>query len=199
MRLQCVGADSSLSITISKSYLQDMLGEALNQYQRFAEGDEAALKDLYQEFGSLIYGLSKQLVGSDAEDLTQNVFISAWRSRASFDEGRGTMKAWLCSICRNRAIDILRKRQKDVALMQRSKDQLATQVIDVDSPVDSLVVHEALADLPVQRKQVLEMCYIQGMTHQQISDKSGFPLGTVKSHINRGLRQLASELGASRE
>jgi len=169
------------------------------QYRRFINGDEAALKEIYDEHSPLIMGLSRKLVGPEAEDLVQVVFLSAWSGRENFDPQKGSMKSWLCGITRFRAIDILRKKSRQ-PFSPVDNVESTTQTfnsLEVDLLVDSLVVHEALDELPEEKQRILKLGFIDQFSHSEIALKTGLPLGTVKSHIRRGLELLQKELGVS--
>jgi len=174
-----------------------------NYYQGFLDGKESALKEIYLEFSPLILGLSRKLVGEDAEDLLQIVFLSAWKNRSQFDSSRGSMKSWLCGITRHRAIDLLRKKTPTCAMSVEDSEQflISKNISDkqVDQIVDSVVVEEALKELPLQKKRLIEMGFIEQLSHTEIANKTSLPLGTVKSSIRRGLELLQTELAGSNE
>jgi len=171
------------------------------RYKGFSDGNEAALKEIFQEHSPLILGLSRKLVGEDAEDLLQTVFLSAWKNRKQYDPVRGSMKSWLCGITRFRAIDLLRKNSSNQSTSIKDTDvfadadSLADQ--DVDKIVDALVIKEALKELPSNKKRLLEMGFIQQLSHKEIAEITSMPLGTVKSTIRRGLELLEIELEGS--
>jgi RNA polymerase sigma factor (sigma-70 family) len=165
--------------------------------ERFAGGDETALREAYDAHGRLVYAVCRRLVGDDAEDLTQQVFVAAWQSRQRFEPGRGSLGSWLAGISRFKAIDHLRAKGRRVTLVSERSGPAPTVEADVDEVTDRLVVNRALADLPSDRRQVLELAFYADLTHQDIAARLDLPLGTVKSHVRRGLVALRSALEGS--
>ena len=152
---------------------------------------------VFREHAPRVYGLARRMLGNDAdaEDVTQSVFVSAWKGRATYDPERGTLAGWLVGISRRRVIDKLR-----VLDRERRAREAAAGVMDpagspplYDAPdqvVDRIVVADGLARLPDNQRRVLELAFFDDLTHQQICKVTGLPLGTVKSHVRRGLEQL---------
>lgn len=163
--------------------------------QRFAEGDEAALREAFDAWGGLVLSLARRTLRSeaDAEDVVQQTFVDAWRARETFDPGRGELPGWLVGIARRRSIDRLRASQRqpdpvaDVAADEPAADE-------IDAVADRLLVATAVAELPVAQRRVLELAFWHGCTHHDIAERLGLPLGTVKSHIRRGLERLRGRL-----
>ncbi len=166
---------------------------------RLAAGDESALQDLFAEHGPLVMGLARRLVGGDAEDLTQQVFLDAWRSRHRFDPSKGSAAAWLTGITRFKAIDHWRAADRRPSTPSAEAGELESVEADVDQVVDHLIVTRALEALPPVRREVVELGFYHDLTHPEIAEKLRIPLGTVKSHMRRGLEALNRELGVSRE
>ncbi len=159
----------------------------------FRAGDEGALKTLYDRHGALIFriALATLRVQSDAEDVTQATFVSAWRGRETYDPEQGPLKAWLIGIVRRRVIDQIRvnERHRLTELAVKEVDNRP----DVPSPeriVDRLVVADALDELPDPQRRVLRLAFFDDLTHTQIAARTGMPLGTVKSNLRRGLMTL---------
>jgi RNA polymerase sigma factor (sigma-70 family) len=165
--------------------------------ERFVEGDEAALRAAFEAHGGLVHTLCKRLVGDDAEDLTQQVFVAAWQGRHGFDPSRGSLSSWLAGISRFKAIDHLRARGRRVVLVSEDHGAPATVESRVDEVADRLVVNLALADLPPERRHVLELAFFEDLSHGDIAERTGLPLGTVKSHVRRGLASLKAALEGS--
>lgn len=166
--------------------------------QRLVAGESAALKDLFDEFGPTIMGLCRRLVGGEAEDLVQLIFLDAWRTRERYDPSRGSLGAWLTGIARFKIIDHWRANGRRPTVPQPDVGLNSSTEPEVDRIVDQLVLTKALAQLPPVRREVVQLGFYQGFSHQEIADKLAMPLGTVKSHIRRGLQTLYGELGASR-
>lgn len=175
--------------------------------RRFRSGDEDALAAAYDRWGSLVHGLAVRAVGaSDAEDVTQQVFIAAWQSRDRFRPDAGALPGWLVGITRHKIADALSRRPRhlevvtDPTEVAAGSDQL---VPDPDQrPEDDVAARLLLADelarIGQPQRRIVELAFFDDLTHQQIADLVGLPLGTVKSHIRRTLSRLRSSLEASR-
>ena len=173
---------------------------------RIAAGDKAALSSLYELTVARIVAVARGVLNSkeDAEEVVCDVYVQAWQNAADFDPARGTVMAWLNIATKNRSIDRLRKRRSTVSLDDESGQGLvATLAGDEDGPDQVLsrfqsgtAVHRALATLTPLRRRLLGLAFFRGLSHQEIADLLGIPLGTVKSHVRRALARLKSELAA---
>jgi RNA polymerase sigma factor (sigma-70 family) len=167
----------------------------------FSGGRPDALSLVYERFGPLVYSIAMRSLGvrPDAEDVTQQVFVSAWRSRDRFDRTRGTLGGWLVTITRNKVTDALRNRQRDsrVLLQVTGGAVVAAPEAPADQVVDRIVMADELAQLPESQRLVMVMAFYSDLTHEQIARTLGLPLGTVKSHIRRGLQRLRTRLEAN--
>jgi len=159
--------------------------------------DEPSLRAVYGEWGRLVLAYARRQLpaDADAEDVTQQVFLAAWDQRDRFDPERGNLPAWLLGIARHKVADRLRA-------LQRQARVAAQVALLPDAPVDPaedelarrLLVLDALGSLPGERRTVLELAFYEDLTHRTIAERLGLPLGTVKSHIRRGLDQLRREM-----
>jgi RNA polymerase sigma factor (sigma-70 family) len=161
--------------------------------ERFRAGDENALRMAYDRYGGAVFHLATRLLAnrSDAEDVTQTTFVAAWLGRGTFDPERGGMLGWLLGIARRKAVDRLRKAERDGRAVEvvRALPEPASE----DAPervLDRLVIADELAQLPPEQRRTLELAFYDDLTHPQISAVTGLPLGTVKSHIRRGMANL---------
>ncbi|EXG80616.1 RNA polymerase sigma factor [Cryptosporangium arvum] len=161
---------------------------------RFLAGDERALRAMYERWGGLVYRLGRQALPSpsDAEDLTQATFVAAWRGRATFDPDRGRLAGWLIGIAKRQLVDRLRAMQRDARLAQVVE---ATEPAVPSHPgperiLDRLVVADQLARLVPEQRRVVQLAFFDDLTHTQIAGLTGLPLGTVKSHLRRGIERL---------
>jgi RNA polymerase sigma factor (sigma-70 family) len=160
--------------------------------ERFRHGDETALRDMYDRYGALVHHVgSACLSRPDAEDVTQATFVAAWRGRETYDPQRGTLAGWLLGIARRQTTDRLR------ALGREQRLSVVVQQQDPPPPepgpervVDRLVIMDELGRLGTEQRRVLELAFFDDLTHVQIAGLTGLPLGTVKSHLRRGLDRL---------
>jgi RNA polymerase sigma factor (sigma-70 family) len=162
--------------------------------ERLRAGDEKALRTAYERHGSAVLYLAQRLLGNraDAEDVTQLTFVAAWSGRDSFDPQRGTILGWLLGIARRKAIDRIRSAARDDRVAQTVRAQVAPaeQPELPERILDRLVVADELGRLPAEQRRTLELAFFDDLTHPQIAAVTGLPLGTVKSHIRRGLANL---------
>ena len=162
--------------------------------ERLRAGDERALRTAYERHGAAVLHLAQRLLGNraDAEDVTQLTFVAAWTGRDSFDSERGTLLGWLLGIARRKTIDRLRSAARDTRLSEAVSLQLVPPA-DREAPervVDRLVVADEMARLPEEQRRTLQLAFFDDLTHPQIAAVTGLPLGTVKSHIRRGMANL---------
>jgi RNA polymerase sigma factor (sigma-70 family) len=166
----------------------------------FTEGRPEGLGLAYERFGPLVYTLALRSVddAAEAEDITQQVFVAAWRGRDGFDPHRGTLGGWLVAITRNKIADALRGRQRDQRLLRQIASGGATAVSDapLDLLVDRVLLADELAQLPEPQRLAMVLAFYSDLTHEQIAATLRMPLGTVKSNIRRGLARLRSRLEA---
>ncbi|WP_329416428.1 sigma-70 family RNA polymerase sigma factor [Streptomyces sp. NBC_00704] len=162
----------------------------------FAAGDEAFLAAAYHRWGALVYTLGRRSLGDarEAEDVTQTVFLAAWRGRAGFAPERGTLSAWLVGITRRKIADALAARTRRADLVAAAGARMSLGQTDADAQADAVLdrvlIGRELARLPAAQRRVLTLAFYHDLTQPQIADLTGWPLGTVKSHARRGLHRL---------
>jgi RNA polymerase sigma-70 factor (ECF subfamily) len=160
--------------------------------------DADALAELYDRYSSRLMGLAKRIVGDtgEAEEVLQELFLWVWRSAASFDASRGSVVAWLLVATRSRAIDRVRARRPAVRAGLRSVDAVPDAAGPQDVEADSAdrqwerLCRSAISELPEDQRRTLELAYFEGLTHQEIAEQTGTPLGTVKTRVRLGLMKL---------
>jgi RNA polymerase sigma factor (sigma-70 family) len=138
-----------------------------------------------------------------AEEIVQEAFLAVWRSPDGFDPERGSVKAWLMGMVHHRAVDAVRReesnrrRAEDLAPIAREEvsDHADEVIEEVGRPEERRLVRAALAELPAQQRDVLEMMYFDGLSQTQVAEKTGLPLGTVKSRTLLGMRRMRATLG----
>jgi len=171
-----------------------------------AQRDESSLAALYDRYHLLAFSLALRVVNDRgrAEDVVQDAFLSVWRKAGSYVEGRGSVKTWLTSIVRNRAIDLVRAKREsdsdDEAVLLAIRDPRPSVIEQVTATLDRDVIRGAIGELPLEQRQAIAMAYFEGRSHSEIADVTGLPLGTVKSRIRLGmhrLRDLLQQAGVS--
>ena len=168
-----------------------------------AEGDQQALGALYDATSSLVYSLALRIVGNTAtaEEVTLDVYTQVWRQAKSYDARRGSPSTWLLILTRSRAIDRLRSGTQEQ--QRRVYDDPQEQPSPEASPEESSVLTErrqqvqnAIASLPPEQREVLELAYFSGLSHRHIATQLGLPAGTVKTRIRLGMEKLRDSLKA---
>jgi RNA polymerase sigma-70 factor (ECF subfamily) len=164
-----------------------------------ARKDAAAFEVYYDRHGGAAYSLAHRIVGDPqaAEDVTQEAFLSIWRSRARYDPTRGSVRAWTLGIVRNRAIDALRRDGgrapkldlDDEAALERKEAPERTEAEALRRET-ARQVRGALGALPTEQSQVIELAYFGGFTHSEIARMLEMPLGTVKGRMRLGLEKI---------
>ncbi|MHC5260234.1 RNA polymerase sigma factor [Streptomyces sp. UC4497] len=168
-----------------------------------ASGDVACLAEVYRRWAPLVRGLAQRALGdrSEAEDVMQQVFLAAWRGRSGYRPELGPPSAWLTGIARHRVADALAARSRRAALFEAAAGRHAASVgrepatdAGMDTVVERLVLSQELARLPSTQRTVLRLTFYEDLTQPQIAERTGWPLGTVKSHARRGMRRLGDRL-----
>lgn len=165
----------------------------------FASGD-ADLRSVYDEHGGLVYAICRKALDEhSAKDVTQEVFVSAWKARDQYDPQRGALGAWLVGITKRRIIDHLRseRRHADRRAPEPEEHTDPGSETDIGRTIDRMVVADAMRALPDRAREVIALAYLEGLTHHEITDRTGLPLGTVKSDIRRGLARIRACLEAT--
>jgi RNA polymerase sigma-70 factor, ECF subfamily len=171
--------------------------------QLVRRGDARAFEVIYERHSAAAFSLAYRMMGTraGAEDVTQEAFLSMWRSGARYDRARGSVRTWVLGIVHHRAIDALRRatvhdrrRAGDEGIEERLEARERTDV-EVARRAEAGAVRGALATLPPDQVQVLELAYFGGFTHTEIADLLGAPVGTVKGRMRLGLKKMRAQLG----
>ncbi len=160
---------------------------------RLVEGDESALHEMFKRWSRLVHTIARSALGStaDADDVTQQVFIAAWKSRHTLRPSDEALPAWLLGICKFKIADALRSRSRSFRLEESAAaDEPSGFVSHADDVLDKVVVKDALESLGDPRAKILRMVFLEDKTHEVVSRELEIPLGTVKSHVRRGLERL---------
>jgi RNA polymerase sigma-70 factor (ECF subfamily) len=168
---------------------------------RVSNGELDALQDLYDRYRTMAYSIALRITAdaSLAEDVVQDAFLGAWRNAARYVEGRGSVKTWLLSIVHHRAIDAVRRRRPTSELPEAQAPPPPALTLpdvwkEVAGNLDREAIAAALATLSVVQREAIELAYFGGLTQVEIADRTGAPLGTVKSRVRLGLLAMRAEL-----
>jgi RNA polymerase sigma-70 factor, ECF subfamily len=172
-----------------------------DEYLIYAIGarSEDALRELYHRYGRSAYSLARRIMRSDtdAEDVTQEVFVKIWQKALEYAPARGSVSTWLMTIAHHTAIDALRRRtSRDTIHPEADELERAPDTrIDVDNALENVMVTRAMQNLTPEERQLIELAYFEGLSHSQLATRTGIPLGTIKSRIRVGLQKLREALG----
>lgn len=168
--------------------------------KRIADGDRNAVQECLNKYGGLVWSIARKLLRDqdDAEDAVQEVFVDVWKNAARFDETQASETTFIAMIARRRVIDKIRHSARrisadsldDVLLEPFTRSDKAMQI-----SVEAEEAAKAMRTLRPEQQQVLRLSIVQGMSHQEIADATGMPLGTVKTHARRGLVAVREVLG----
>ncbi len=166
------------------------------------EGSATAFEIVYDRHGAAAYSLAYRMVGNrvTAEDVSQEAFLSIWRSRLRYRSDRGSVRTWVLGIVHHRAIDALRRNlvhERRRATAEGLEERLeAPELTDVEVARrdEARQVRSAIGTLPSEQSRVVELAYFGGFTHSQIAEMLGTPIGTVKGRMRLGLEKLRREL-----
>jgi RNA polymerase sigma-70 factor (ECF subfamily) len=173
--------------------------------RRLSVRDRDAFEEIYDRYGDLVYSTALRVLRDPhlAEDISQEIFVRLWRQPDSYVAERGRFLTWLISVTRNRAVDAVRARGRrqryETASPEEQERELPADTADDPALNAQLseqrrVVRAALAELPPDQRQVIELAYFGGLTQREIADNLNQPLGTVKTRIRLGMQKLRGAL-----
>jgi len=172
--------------------------------RRMAAGDEQALGALYDRWHAVVSGVVARMLRQpdDVEDVVEETFWQAWRQASRFDPTRGAVQTWLLTIARSRALDRVRslRRRREEPLEGDDGQVVAQQTAEGDPALDAeaterrTIVVAALAELPAEQREALELGYFGGLSQTEIAERTGQPLGTVKTRMRLAMQKLRSQL-----
>ena len=173
--------------------------------RRLAARDESALAELYDQLSPWVLGLAYKILRDDDEagEVVGDVFLQVWTNIQQHDASRGPLVPWILSIARNRALDLLRRRQRWWRKAERwERERETEEVAPTPNSAEAAVpgwpvhreVHAALAALPVEQREVVLLAYFEGLSHSEIAARTKIPLGTVKTRLRVGQQKLADGL-----
>lgn len=170
---------------------------------RIARGDQSAMRECLARYGSLVWSLAKRFHAntSDAEDAVQEIFVEVWKSAARYDQSIATESTFITMIARRRLIDRRRRTTRE-PVSCALPEQILCSAPEVDHTAstadEAALAQKALASLRDEQQQLLRLSIYQGLSHEEIAAQTGLPLGTVKTHIRRGLLKVRQVLAGDR-
>jgi RNA polymerase sigma-70 factor (ECF subfamily) len=160
--------------------------------------EQGAMADIFDRYSGMVYSVALRVLNDSghAEDVMQEIFFQLWRNPDSFSSSRGSLGAWLLVVARNRAIDHLRQRRPAEPMDEVVVASTTNLQIEAERTIIMQKVKGILGDLPKEQQQSLRMAFFDGLSHSEIAEKTGQPLGTIKTRIRSALTMLRKRLEA---
>jgi RNA polymerase sigma factor (sigma-70 family) len=187
------------------SHVQERALLDLELHRRLREGDAGALEELYRTYAAAAYGLALRVTHQEAlaQEVVHDSFMALWRAPQAYEAARGTLRTFFLSLVHHRAVDTVRREERQRRRGERAANLQATHDEDVAEDVIEAAylaqrrkeVREAMETLPPEQRQVLELAYFGGLTQVRISEELGIPIGTVKTRTLAAMRKLRRGLG----
>ena len=171
--------------------------------KRIAKGDSSAVQECLKTYSGLVWSLARRMLrnSDEAEDAVQEIFVDIWRNADRFDEAKASETTFVAMLARRRLIDKIRYSQRRLS-PESLDDVLLEPFTRADQTLDTCIeadqAAEAMRNLRPEQQQVLRLSIVQGMSHQEIAEATGMPLGTVKTHARRGLLQVRELMGLNK-
>ena len=160
--------------------------------QRIRQGDQTAMAEVFDRYGRAVYSVALRILkdSGHAEDVMQEIFFQIWRNSDSFVPGRGSLGAWLVVVARNRSIDLLRRRKPTDSVDDVVLPSSTNLAVEAEHNAMIEKVQKVLGELPAEQQKSMEMAFFEGLSHSEIAERTGDPLGTVKTRIRLALITL---------
>ena len=173
--------------------------------RRVGAGDEQAFRELFGRYAAVAHALAFRLVrqAQVAEEIVQEAFLAVWRNPDRYDGARGSVRSWLMGTVHHRAVDAVRREQAQRRRAEQAsglgpgivEDPIDDVLAAIDLPRERKLVRSALGELPDEQREVIERMYFDGLSQSQIAERTGLPLGTVKSRTLLAMRRLRAAIG----
>jgi RNA polymerase sigma-70 factor (ECF subfamily) len=172
--------------------------EDLVLLERVVRADQAAMATLFDRYSRIVYSVSLRVLrdSAAAEDVLQEVFLQVWRSPNSFLGTKGSLGGWLAVVARNRSIDTLRRRRPTDQVEELALASPGNLADEAERNIMMERARAAIVQLPPEQRNTLEMAFFEGLTHTEIAERTGDPLGTVKTRIRSALLSLRKAFSA---
>jgi RNA polymerase sigma-70 factor (ECF subfamily) len=190
------GSERSTTREASFSKMANGASAAINDdlalLQRVRQGDQSAMAEVFDKYGRAVYSVALRILkdSGHAEDVMQEIFFQIWRNSDSFVQGRGSLGAWLVVVARNRSIDLLRRRKPTDSVDDVTLAAPFNLAADAEHNAMMEKVQKVLQDLPAEQQRSMELAFFEGLSHSEIAERTGDPLGTVKTRIRLALITL---------
>lgn len=198
MRASSTRSRGAAVIDLTKAHDRELV-------DRVRRHDEEAFRSLFARYAPTAMSLARRVVRQAhlAEEIVQEAFLAVWRNPEGYDARRGSVRSWLMGTVHHRAVDLVRReeahrrraQQAIVDARDEEADHADDVAVGVDRPGERELVRSALVDLPAEQRDVIEMMYLSGLSQSQVAERTGLPLGTVKSRTLLGMRRLRAALG----
>jgi RNA polymerase sigma factor (sigma-70 family) len=173
--------------------------------RRVGDGDDQAFRELFGRYAAVAHALAFRLVrqAQVAEEIVQEAFLAVWRNPDRYDGARGSVRSWLMGTVHHRAVDAVRREQAQRRRAEQAaglgpgivEDPIDDVLAAIDVPRERKLVRSALRELPKEQREVIQRMYFEGLSQSQIAERTGLPLGTVKSRTLLAMRRLRAYLG----
>jgi len=163
---------------------------------RIESGDQAAMSALFDRYGTLVYSVALRVLkdASEAEDVMQEIFVQVWKNPGAYVSGKGSLAGWLAVVSRNRSIDAIRKRRPAEPLEMFALPAATNLARDAERDFLLGKIRGVMGSLPEEQRKPLELAFFEGLSHSEIAEKTGDPLGTVKTRIRIALATIRKAL-----